>query len=60
MAGQQAPALWQEANAHFSFRKQTGKTAEKVLLGSVPKAAVEHLSKVCGDCCLQARGVEML
>lgn len=55
MAGQQAPALWQEATHAFPFKNKQAKLRRKF-----PWAVVEHLSKVCGDCCLQPRGVGML
>lgn len=55
MAGQQAPSLWQEATRTFPFKNKQAKLQRKF-----SSAAVEHLSKVGGDCCLQAWGVEML
>lgn len=55
MAEQQAPALWQEATHVFPFKNKQAKLQRKF-----PRAAVEHLSKVYGGCCLQPRGVGML
>lgn len=48
MAEQQAPALWQEATHVFPFKNKQAKLQRKL-----PWAAVEHLSKVYGDCCPQ-------